>query len=438
MALKSTVALTARPSARAASSAEPQLRMKRNACMVGLSRKGMGSTLPAASLACAVYAGSKMARRAQPERSRPGRGKIEVQNFENLPYKYKSMPLSQTLSTGQDFGFPGPVLVRQPAAVTLVDCGSGSTRALFFRDDGKSHVCWEKSTWRGEALATALQDELRLENLLRLLQQELPEGAVLLGATAGVREAVQDGSLDRSKVRHFEERVKACLGSRAQFMVLSGEEEARAEWEALQHALAFTPGLQIGLFNGMMSGGGMSCQLAVQADDAGLSLFSFRNGVLAPGGLADAAQRNSLLSGELEVRLGEARTIARKQVAELPKQLEGSFALVEWLGLYVAGESTERDLLMGLGYNRWLKQQDILQAVNEHLTSLGRQFLKGSVPIPRRVAISWLYGIILQEILEHCFDKDASFFCLKGINWSTGHYLQHRGALQQELVLQTQ
>lgn len=40
----------------------------------------------------------------------------------------------------------------------------------------------------------ALGDELKLESLLRLLENELPEtGQVLLGATAGVRQAMQDG-----------------------------------------------------------------------------------------------------------------------------------------------------------------------------------------------------------------------------------------------------
>ena len=44
------------------------------------------------------------------------------------------------------------VLVQPDEPVTLVDCGSGSTRALFYRDDGMSHVSWEKSTWRGGSI----------------------------------------------------------------------------------------------------------------------------------------------------------------------------------------------------------------------------------------------------------------------------------------------
>ncbi|CAE6940506.1 PYK [Symbiodinium sp. CCMP2456] len=356
-------------------------------------------------------------RKAQQGGARRAQRKLEVQNFENLPTLSVSPDLSK-----RDFGLlppMPPLLLRHSEKITLVDCGSGSTRALFFQDDGKSHVSWEKSSWRGEALASALQDELRLENLLRLLEQELPDGAVLLGATAGVREAVQDGSLNNSSLQHFRDRVLDCLGPRAQFMVLSGQEEARAEWEALQHSLAFTPGLHAGLFAGMMSGGGMSCQLAVQGD-ADVALFSFRNGVLAPGGIAEAAGKNLLFARDLPGKLEEVRAVAK------------------WLGLYVAGESTERDLLMGLGYNRWLAHQEVLEAVNCHLGDLKSRFLNddhpSSEPIPRRVAISWTYGIILQEILKHCFETSASFYCLKGINWSTGHYLQHREGLRQSLL----
>ena len=168
--------------------------------------------------------------------------------------------------------------------------------------------------------------------------------------------------------------------------------------------------------------------------------FTVCDAVLAAGGMAEEAGQNLLFAADMPAKLAEARTTAKQQVERLPSQLRGSFALVEWLGLYVAGESTERDLLMGLGYNRWLQHHEILEAVNCHLDDLNHRFLQHgrseSEPIPRRVAISWLYGTILQEILRHCFDESASFYCLKGINWSTGHYLQHRNALRHN-VLQT-
>eukprot|EP00913_Durusdinium_trenchii_P033209 g31089.t1 len=150
---------------------------------------------------------------------------------------------------------------------TLVDCGSGSTRALSFKDDGKSHVSWEKSAWRGEPLAIALQDDQKLQSLLDLLCKELPP---------------------RGQV--FQHALGGRFGSRARFMVLSGEEEARAEWEALQHALDYAPDLDRDLFDGMLSGGGMSCQLAWRGRVTP-ELFSFRNGVLQPGAPTQKASR---------------------------------------------------------------------------------------------------------------------------------------------------
>ena len=200
--------------------------------------------------------------------------------------------------------------------------------------------------------------------------------------------------------------------------------EARAEWEALQHALDYRVDLEASQFDGMLSGGGMSCQLALRGLQ--VELFSFRNGVLEPGGLADRASREVIGGQQLVAELVEVQRSTEVLVRQLPRAMQGSFALVEWLGLYVAGESTERDLVMGLGYNRWHRRDEILTAVEQHLSGLREDYLRDSKAITRRAAISWVYGIILQTLLQHSFDADTSFYCFKGITWSTGHYLMHR------------
>ncbi|CAJ1403132.1 unnamed protein product [Effrenium voratum] len=327
---------------------------------------------------------------------------------------------------------------REPTV--LVDCGSGSTRALYFQDDGRSHVAWEKSEWRGEPLAKALHCELRVEKLLRLLEKELSQltakGPVLLGATAGVRHAVEDGSLPESKLQLFRDRLHETFGPRARFMVLSGQEEARAEWEALQHALDFAPDLSRDHFDGMLSGGGMSCQLVLRRDGSSPDLFSFRNGVLAPAGLADRAGRGELLAEDLAAELDVLQRKAEEQAARLPRVAADGFALVEWLGLFVAGESTERDQVLGMGYERWLSRQEILERVSAHLAKLATQYSPGAGPVPRRAAISLNYGIILRAVLQRCFHAGSRFYCLKGVNWSTGHYLLHREVLEQSALQQ--
>eukprot|EP00438_Fugacium_kawagutii_P001656 Skav236327 [mRNA] locus=scaffold97:208581:210623:- [translate_table: standard] len=276
--------------------------------------------------------------------------------------------------------------------VTLVDCGSGSTRALFFKDDGLS----------------------------------------------------QDGSLAHERLDRFRDRLDDIFGPRARFLVLSGEEEARAEWEALQHALDFAPDLQQDTFHGMLSGGGMSCQLARRGGGSTPELFSFRNDVLQPGGLADKARSQKITGQDLAHELAKVHLITERLVADLPQEMMGNFALVEWLGLYVAGESTDRDLVMGLGYNRWLSHEQVSAAVSQHLAQLHQEhFGDLAQPISRRSAISWVYGIILQNLLRVCFDPKAQFYCLKGINWSTGHYLMHKETMEEssespkELLLAT-
>ena len=391
--------------------------------------------------ACAVVAGvlsaGAAAARQVPRRARVSTRRTRPSSGWKL---LKKLPLLQ---------LPQPVLptvlVQPDEPVTLVDCGSGSTRALFYRDDGMSHVSWEKSTWRGDPLAVALGDDLKLESLLSLLKRELPSsGRVLLGATAGVRQAMQDGALPHERLELFRDRLNVVFGNRARFMVLSGQEEARAEWEALQHALDFAPDLQQDLFDGMLSGGGMSCQLARRGSGHGPSspeLFSFRNGVLQPGGLPDKASRSEIFGETLQEELDSIQSMTETLIMDLPRAMDGNFALVEWLGLYVAGESTERDLVMGLGYNRWLTHQEVSMAVSRHLAQLHQEhFGAQAVAISRRTAISWVYGIILQKILKVCFEPTAQFYCLKNINWSTGHYLMHKEIVEEkemkELLLQ--
>ena len=52
----------------------------------------------------------------------------------------------------------------------------------------------------GDPLAMALKDDSKLQTLLTLLREELPpQGRVLLGATAGVRQALQDLRLDNAR-----------------------------------------------------------------------------------------------------------------------------------------------------------------------------------------------------------------------------------------------
>jgi len=305
---------------------------------------------------------------------------------------------------------------------TVVDCGSGSTRAVSFKELAGG-LSWKKTPWRGDALAVALQDELRLEALLCLLAEQIPAGPVLVGATAGVRQALHDGTLTPAQLTTFQKRLDNRLGSRATFALLSAEQEARSEWKAAQHVLGKAR------CAGMLSGGGMSCQLVVDAEpkkDA--TTFSLCNGVLAPGGLVDRAGPQALpvhqlLQGLQDV---EAATVSQLQAMPFEGNLCGTFALVEWVGFYVGGQSTDRDMALGLGFDKYLTRAQVLQALNQRLETL-----KGnSEEVSRRETVALVYGTVIREILLRAFSEEASFLCLQGVHWATGHFLLSRDSEQ--------
>jgi hypothetical protein len=310
----------------------------------------------------------------------------------------------------------------------VVDCGSGSTRAICFTENSTGQeIDRSKSDWRGDALALALQDDARVQGLLELLDEQIPEGPVLLGATAGVRHAINQGDLAQPQLKSFEQRLQDHLGSRAQFAVLSGEEEALAEWEAVQYELSVRSGLAPKECAGMVSGGGMSCQVALRADgDTAPQAFSFENFVLVPGGLVDRAGRGELQVSELFEGLATCR--ARTSAAlQGHRRLEGTFAMIEWVGNYVGDNRPPRDLGLGLGHERLLSHAEVVNALDLHLSSLTPPpGSGGEAPVPRSTAVALTYGTVLKTLLTESFSEGALFYCLAGVNWATGHYLMTR------------
>ena len=112
-------------------------------------------------------------RKAQ-EGARRAQRKLEVQNFENLPPLSVRPDLSK-----RDFGLlpPMPPLLLRSEKISLVDCGSGSTRALFFQDDGKSHVSWEKSSWRGHQC----DQDTHAVTMVLLMKRMMMEMVIVIG-----------------------------------------------------------------------------------------------------------------------------------------------------------------------------------------------------------------------------------------------------------------
>jgi len=322
--------------------------------------------------------------------------------------------------------------------ISVVDCGSGATRAISFSYQSGSQgqaetLSAQKSSWRGEPLARALRNEQQTGSLLGLLEERLPEGLVLVGATGGVRDAVKRGELLQPQLEDFASQLQDRLGRRASFNVLSGEAEARAEWASTVHlfktktAHAATSQEWPIELAGMLSGGGMSCQLAV-CGEGGIDdpdCFSFENRVLAPGGLAERAAAGMLTATELNEGLRSVEEAMVDRMAALPRRLRGTFALVEWVALFIASDPTERDRSLGLGYERRLNRQQIIQALDSHLQSL-RSCAHDGAPVPRPNVVALVYGTVLRALFQEIFDDNTDFFCLKGVSWTSGHYLLSR------------
>jgi len=330
--------------------------------------------------------------------------------------------LAAEAALGLDWFFTSAQLRRTsaPMPISVVDCGSGSTRAISFSHQsglqGKAEqLSSQKSSWRGEPLARALSSQQQTGSLLRLLEEQLPVGLVLVGATGGVRDAVRRGELLQPQLEDFASRLQDRLGGRASFNVLTGEAEARAEWESTVHtfkmkaARAATSQEWPMELAGMLSGGGMSCQLAVGGE----------------GGVVERAAAGMLTATELNVGLRKAEEAMVDRMARLPRRLQGTFALVEWVALFIASDPTERDRTLALGYERRLSRQQIIQALDRHLQKL-RPLAHDGAPVLRPNVVALVYGTVLRALFQEIFDDDADFFCLKGVSWSTGHYLLSR------------
>lgn len=335
--------------------------------------------------------------------------------------------------------FNMPSKPKSPWPITVVDCGSSSTRAITFREDQQSTLSSEESSWHTHPLAVALQSERHMQELVDFLAERLPgEGPVLVGATAGVRQAVDDGTVAPGQLDVFAQSLQARLGERASFRVLSGVQEALAEWEAVLQRNWLPPGCV-----GMLSSGGMSCQLVATRPDP--ILCSFPNQVLASGGLVDQAAKGTLGLQSLSEGLCHVRQAAFDQLKHLPRGLEGTFALIEWVGYFIGGESSDRDLALGLGYERVLVREEVLDALDMQLASIRKKYLPAwprtcpasdeggrmptSAPSLRMLVEALVYGTIMKVLLENIFAEGASFCCLRSVSWATGHYLLNRDEL---------
>jgi len=149
----------------------------------------------------------------------------------------------------------------------VLDCGSGGTRVW---SGSETRLRWPAQVMVGKdrPLAELCSSQAGREDFARAVQYLSRGGRrVLIGATAGLREALASGEVTETDIRD----LIRLLPSTAVLRVLRGEEEAAFELYAVRSAVEWPPpgaiaGSTTGAI-GMLSMGGRSMQVGTPEDD---------------------------------------------------------------------------------------------------------------------------------------------------------------------------
>jgi hypothetical protein len=130
-------------------------------------------------------------------------------------------------------------------SVCVVDCGSGSTRfsqySVHTAGDGYVHEDRYQPSGVLPTLVSALSGGLaaiqRWVALLKSIVDDDGENGmpVIVGATAGVRTALDEGIISDAQIKEFEQALAEHFGDCASFRLLTGEEEAECELFAVRY-----------------------------------------------------------------------------------------------------------------------------------------------------------------------------------------------------------
>ena len=244
----------------------------------------------------------------------------------------------------------------QPTTALILDCGSGFTRAaVFTRDaDGLIHSCEAHKhaglddVWKQRKVVDALvEGGAALREWVASIQTLIDATGctrTVVGTTAGLRQAVADGLVTPDMVTAFVALLRE-LAPSATFRLLSGDDEARAELAAVQYAADATLPAAAARPVGMLSGGGMSCQVGWHARGCKGPTFLSVTAALNPHSHALYAKCNTeagLERGCAALDLADTRRLALEAfqanlAAEVEAtgrrgQLSGTFCCIEMVG----------------------------------------------------------------------------------------------------------
>ena len=274
----------------------------------------------------------------------------------------------------------------KPSALAVVDCGSGSSRVSIYSlhlEDGYVHEDRYIPSNLLPTLAPALAAdgaESWVADLARLMAVERGDMRIVVGATGGLRKAIDDGAVTEAHVAALERALATRFGGRARLEQLSGGAEAALELRAVRYIAAHALPLmrpqlggapvRIGEAEvGVLSCGGMSSQIAFRpaAGSSRQQFLSLRTNLL--GSMA-RARREGLVSTltRSEDRLWSSVAAATLGLAPSGKsgscapigKLRGTFVVIELAGS-IGKEA-------GLG-NRLVPKREAVQMLTQHLGS---------------------------------------------------------------------
>ena len=148
--------------------------------------------------------------------------------------------------------------------LAIVDCGSGYSRLTYFGidpDDGLVH------TQRVQENLPALHKVIISKDLSKEWISKLHalvndfKGPVIVGATAGIRDALIQGKITQNDLDHFQRRLSPPL-SLYTFLLLSGEDEALYDFSSAKYCALHTNIIEPNTPVGLLSSGGQSSQIA--------------------------------------------------------------------------------------------------------------------------------------------------------------------------------
>ena len=345
----------------------------------------------------------------------------------------------------------------------MVDAGSGWTRVERFSRtaDGLVHL---DATKRLAPLADVLvaggdEPERWLSALLALLeddasasqqqqqqqqQQQEQERVVYIGATAGIRSAITEGTITEERLAQFEALVRRALGERASFAIVSGEDEAALELRAVEYCVRGAAGGGSALLGsggaggggggggggrvGLMSSGGMSSQVVFPLGGSGggsVCALSLPTKLKKEGNLrcleGGAAQGLAAYTEYLERVVAAAAIDAAAAAAgagDSGGKLQGTFVLIEVLGSVGERVGIDRRVLSAAAateaLDRYLAQW-LQKAERATAAEVEAYTWKSVVP-----ATSALQARRLLELL----DPEAQLYFSRTFELAPGHVLK--------------